>query len=50
MAELEIYPSIWQHNPNLTEEWEYLVDGFRRMKQFVREATSKKMALLVYLN
>lgn len=50
MAELEIYPSIWEHNTNMEEEWEYLVDGFRRMKQFVREAAAKKMALLVYLN
>jgi hypothetical protein len=50
MAELEIYPSIWEHNAHLDEEWEYLVDGFRRMKQFVREAAAKKMALLVYLN
>jgi hypothetical protein len=52
MADLEIYPSIWANeaNLNLDEEWEYLVDGLRRMKQFVREAASKKMALLIYLN
>ena len=50
MAELEIYPGIWAEDTNLDEEWEYLLDGFRRMKEFVREAVSKKMALLVYLN
>jgi hypothetical protein len=50
MAELEIYPNIWSGTTDLNQEWEYLADGFRRMKQFVKEAASKRMALLVYLN
>jgi len=53
MAELEIYPDIWDRisNPDEeNEEWDYLLDGFRRMKQFIQEAATKRMALLVYLN
>ena len=53
MKELEIYPSIWDRitNPEeKNEEWDYLADSFRSMKQFVQEAAAKRMALLVYLN
>ena len=50
MTELEIYPSIWAQATDMGEEWEYLAENFRSMKQFVREAAAKQMALLVYLN
>jgi hypothetical protein len=53
MTELEIYPNIWDRitNPDEeNEEWDYLLDGFRQMKQFVQETAAKRMALLVYLN
>ena len=50
MTELEIYPGIWAQVTDMGEEWEYLAENFRSMKQFVREAAAKRMALLVYLN
>jgi hypothetical protein len=53
MTELEIYPAIWDRltdSDKSNEEWEYLAEAFRTMKQFVQETAAKRMALLVYLN
>lgn len=50
MKELEIYPDIWDRADDLEENWEYLAENFRTMKQFIAETAAKKMALLVYLN
>ncbi|MGZ4961322.1 MAG: YfbM family protein [Limisphaerales bacterium] len=53
MMELEIYPTYPGLRPedvDLEDEWEYFTDTLHRMKQFVREAAAKNMALLVYIN
>jgi hypothetical protein len=50
MAELDIYPSVWSSETKLDDEWAYMNDALQRMRMFVREAASKRMALLVYIN
>jgi hypothetical protein len=50
MADAKIYPSLGKEEAFIDEEWEYLGDVFRRLKRFVQETASRKMALLVYIN
>jgi len=47
MTDLEIYPEIWD-DENIEEEWEYVRQHFRQLKEFVHETTATGKALLVY--
>ena len=49
MAQLEIYPNIWDRGYDMDEEWEYFSVSFADMQIFLREAATRKMALLVYV-
>ena len=49
MSELQIYPSVWEE-PNLEEEWNYAKSWLDSMKVFLREASERDLALLVYIN
>jgi hypothetical protein len=49
MAQLEIYPNIWDRGYDMDEQWEYFSVSFADMQIFLREAATRKMALLVYV-
>lgn len=52
MEELDIYPSIWteERKQDWDDEWEYFLENFRTVKQFVKATAERKLALLIYLN
>ena len=50
MSEMEIYPSVWNDDTNIEDEWEYAKYSLDAMKQFIKEASERELALLVYIN
>ncbi len=50
MRELEIYPSIWDDEEAMVDEWEYILDGLQTTRDFLSEAKDRSLSLLVFLN
>ncbi len=50
IIEAEIYPNFGSDGPISDEDWEYIGGAFDQAREFLRETSKRKMALLVYLN
>ena len=50
MNEMKIYPSVWNDESDIEEEWEYAKHSLDTVKQFIKEASQRGLALLVYIN
>jgi hypothetical protein len=50
MRKLEIYPSVWDDEAAIDDEWDYILGGLDSLREFLAETKSRGMALLVYLN
>ena len=50
MNEMKIYPSVWNDESDIEEEWEYAKYSLDAVKQFIKEASQRGLALLVYIN
>lgn len=49
MMSLDIYPNIWDRDPVEDDSFSYCVENFSVLKQFIAQASSKKLGIVIYL-
>ncbi|MEW6710245.1 MAG: YfbM family protein [Candidatus Riflebacteria bacterium] len=49
MMKKEIYPTIWDRDPENDDTFDYLLEYFRELKKFIRLAVAKGLGLVVTL-
>ncbi|MHC4754919.1 MAG: YfbM family protein [Planctomycetota bacterium] len=49
MAELDIYPRIWNGDTDIGDPLEYLLKHFEKLRAFVKVASEKDKCILIYL-
>lgn len=50
MMKLQIYPEIWDRDPEDDDTLGYCLDNFKELKHFVSEAAARRSGLLIYMS
>ncbi len=50
MMKLQIYPEIWDRDPEVDDTLGYCLDNYEELKRFVGEATGRCSGLLIYMS
>lgn len=50
MTKLDIYPEIWDRDPEEDDTFGYCAEYFSSLKTFVADAADRKLGLVIYLS